>query len=211
MWAAGLGAGLATVASRRVVGRGYVWLASGTTVLFGLPAAWLAPSGAAWSYAACVAAALAGAAASHVRAVTALGAGTAGLFGAAAVADGMPADLVISGALFLGAVTTVMMLGHWYLVDPTLSRPLLKALAALGALGAVVDAVLSGLRSMPWAGDRTVLGAAFVVLAATSAVLMVLVRSALGERGYSGVMAATGLSYLAMLTSIGAVVLGRMV
>jgi hypothetical protein len=39
---------------------------------------------------------------------------------------------------------------------------------------------------------------------------MVMVYSALGERGYAGVMAATGLSYLAVLTSTGAVVLGRL-
>jgi hypothetical protein len=38
---------------------------------------------------------------------------------------------------------------------------------------------------------------------------MAAVFFALRERGYSGVMAATGLSYLAVLTSIGSAVLGR--
>jgi hypothetical protein len=36
------------------------------------------------------------------------------------------------------------------------------------------------------------------------------VWAALGEEGYPAVMAATGLSYLAVLTSIGAAVLGRL-
>jgi hypothetical protein len=43
----------------------------------------------------------------------------------------------------------------------------------------------------------------------TSIVLMVAVIAALRYPAYSGVMAATGLSYLAVLTTLGAVFLGR--
>ena len=57
--------------------------------------------------------------------------------------------------------------------------------------------------------DGGVTGWAFVVLAATSFVLMVAVWFALNEPSYPGVMAATGLSYLAILTAIGAAVAGR--
>jgi hypothetical protein len=39
---------------------------------------------------------------------------------------------------------------------------------------------------------------------------MAMVWSSLGEAGYSGVMAATGLSYLAVLTAAGAAVIGRL-
>ena len=46
--------------------------------------------------------------------------------------------------------------------------------------------------------------------AVASALLMVGVWLALAETGYSGVMAATGLSYLAVLTALGAAVLGRL-
>jgi hypothetical protein len=47
------------------------------------------------------------------------------------------------------------------------------------------------------------------VLAVTSVVLMVAVIAAIRYPAYSGVMAATGLSYLALLTTLGAVFVGR--
>lgn len=51
----------------------------------------------------------------------------------------------------------------------------------------------------------------FWVLMVTSVVLMVAVIAALRYPAYSGVMAATGLSYLALLTTLGAVFVGRAV
>jgi hypothetical protein len=50
---------------------------------------------------------------------------------------------------------------------------------------------------------------AFWVLMSTSVVLMGAVIASLRYPEYSGVMAATGLSYLAVLTSLGGVFLGR--
>jgi hypothetical protein len=50
---------------------------------------------------------------------------------------------------------------------------------------------------------------AFFALLGTSVLLMVAVLGALRYPAYAGVMAATGLSYLAVLTSLGAVFLGR--
>ena len=50
---------------------------------------------------------------------------------------------------------------------------------------------------------------ASVALAATSLLLMAAVWFALGYPSYPGVMAATGLSYLAVLTSLGSVILVR--
>ena len=47
------------------------------------------------------------------------------------------------------------------------------------------------------------------VLVVTSVVLMVAVIAAIRYPAYSGVMAATGLSYLALLTTLGAVFVGR--
>ena len=49
-----------------------------------------------------------------------------------------------------------------------------------------------------------------MVLAAATITLMAGVMGALRAEGYSGVMAATGLSYLALLTALGAAVVGRM-
>lgn len=208
IWAAGIAAGLALVASWRIVGPGYTWLAAGVTLLFGVPAALAGSGPLAW--AGSVFALAAGVAARRPGVAAALAAIAGGCFVIAAGIVEYPV-LAVSGALFLGGVTTEMMLGHWYLVDPRLPRQSLKRLSVIGAVGAVLDSaglVAHGI--LPWAGSDAVIGWAFVVLAATSVLLLVAVWFAIRERGYSGVMAATGLSYLAMLTAIGAVVLGRM-
>ena len=100
------------------------------------------------------------------------------------------------------------MIGHWFLIDPTLPRWALKRLAAIGAVGVVADAVVIGVDAgAGWSEE--VVGWAFVVLAVTTLVLMVAVWFALNEPSYPGVMAATGLSYLAILTAIGAAAAGR--
>ena len=49
----------------------------------------------------------------------------------------------------------------------------------------------------------------FWIMLGTSVVLMVGVIASLRYPAYSGVMAATGLSYLALLTTLGAVFVGR--
>ncbi|MGB8361347.1 MAG: hypothetical protein WCE80_08120, partial [Acidimicrobiia bacterium] len=51
----------------------------------------------------------------------------------------------------------------------------------------------------------------FWILLVTSIILMAAVIGALRYPAYSGVMAATGLSYLALLTTLGAVFVGRAV
>ena len=56
---------------------------------------------------------------------------------------------------------------------------------------------------------RVTTGRSIFSVAASAWASMVAVWAALGERGYPAVMAATGLSYLAVLTVIGAVVLAR--
>ena len=127
----------------------------------------------------------------------------------AAALDEWPV-LAVTGALFLGGVTTEMMLGHWYLVDPRLPRSALRTLAVIGGVGAVMDgSATSMMGAVPWPAADAVMGWAFVVLAVTTALLMIAVWLALRERGYAAVMAATGLSYLALLTAIGAAALGR--
>jgi hypothetical protein len=132
-------------------------------------------------------------------------------FTIASVEAGSPMTLAVTGAVALGAITTEMMLGHWYLVDPRMPRPVLRALALVGVAGIGVDMIFSAAGgAASWGDAQPVLGWGWLLLGTTSALLMVMVYSALGERGYAGVMAATGLSYLAVLTSTGAVVLGRL-
>jgi hypothetical protein len=130
-------------------------------------------------------------------------AGLAYLVEAGAMGGWLPA---IGAAVALGGVTGEMMLGHWYLVDPRLPRWALRSLALIGLGGLVLDAVvLTFFGSFP-GGGATV---AFWVLLVTSLVLMAAVLGALRQPAYSGVMAATGLSYLAVLTTLGAVFMGR--
>lgn len=54
------------------------------------------------------------------------------------------------------------------------------------------------------------LGWPFAALALLTGVLLLAVWSSLRQPSYSGVMAATGLSYLAVMTALGAVVTGRL-
>jgi hypothetical protein len=131
----------------------------------------------------------------------------AAFYGASAIPDGGWIG-TLTGAAVLGGVMGEMLLGHWYLIDPALPRWALKRLAVFGGLGMAADAVLILARGgLSWEED--VMGWAFVVLAGTTLVLMTAVWFALNEPSYPGVMAATGLSYLAILTAIGAVVSGR--
>ena len=142
---------------------------------------------------------------------------------AAGVAAGGPHALAVArtlaGALFLGAVSDAMLLGHWYLVQPGLGRgPLLElnrwlALTWPLEVGLLVWptgmlSVLSGSVDDGWGGT---LGWFWVACALTTLVLTVVTKAALKERAYSAVMAATGLLYLAILTAFGTDLVARAV
>jgi hypothetical protein len=142
---------------------------------------------------------------------------------AAGVAAGGPHVLAVGrtlgGALFLGAVSDAMLLGHWYLVQPGLGRgPLLELNRWLTLTWPVEVAlllwptgmlsVLSGSVDDGWGGT---LGWFWVACAVTTLVLAGVTRAALRERAYSAVMAATGLLYLAILTAFGTDLVARAV
>jgi hypothetical protein len=206
MWAAGASLGLAVVAWWGVVGPGFVWLAAGVGLLLGLPAALARPAGWIGVSALVVVAVMA-----RRRSVVTAGAlvASASWLGMGAL-ESHPAA-ALTGALFLGAVTAEMMLGHWYLVDPTLPRWALRRLVIAAIAGAVLDGLtLALLGGLDWTPADQAVGWGLVALWATSLLLLAGVYGALRESGYSGVMAATGLSYLALLTAIGAAVVGRM-
>ena len=206
-WAGGLAAGAAVVAAWRVVGPGYLWLAGGVTVLFGAGALWAEPSPPAIVATGALAAAIA-LARRPPAAVAAFALAAAGYFVAALPGSGVAATL--TGMAALGGVTAEMVLGHWYLVDPTLPRWALQRLDLAAAAGMAADVAVLALRgAWDWPAGDAVIGWAFVVLAAFSLLLLAAVWFALREPSYSGVMAATGLSYLAVLTVFGSTVLGR--
>ena len=138
---------------------------------------------------------------------------SATLLGALA-ADG-PAGLAVGrtmvGALFVGAITSAMLLGHWYLVQPGLARgPLLEMLRISGLLWLPETVVMlwptgmvSVLNGTIDDGYNGLLGWFWVASAAMTIVLVAVARAALRERQYSAVMAATGLVYLAIVTAFG--------
>ncbi len=135
-----------------------------------------------------------------------------GLIAAALDAGDSPLLLIARmfvGALFLGAVTDAMLLGHWYLVQPGMERdPLNQLVKWLGILwlpefvlfliptgmisafdGTIQDGY-DGLLAYFWAGSVV-----------TTIALIFVTVAALREKQYSAVMAATGLLYLAILTA----------
>jgi hypothetical protein len=118
--------------------------------------------------------------------------------------------LLVTGTLLLGGITTEMLLGHWFLVDPTLPRWSLIALDAVAALGLSFEvAVVVGSGSLVASGQDAAYSAVYAALATFCGLLMIGVWGSLREPRYSGVMAATGLSYLAVLVAFGVVTVGR--
>ena len=137
--------------------------------------------------------------------------GAVGLIGSVVANSGGVVDLlrVLVGAAFLGAITDLMLLGHWYLVQPGMTRKLLNeltnAVLFIWPLEVVVMilptgmiSVLNGSIDYGWNG---ILGYFWLGCAVLTGVLAFFTRAALKERSYSAVMAATGLSYLAILTA----------
>ena len=148
--------------------------------------------------------------------------GLVGLLAAGAVA-GDPVWLSIArtvvGALFLGAVTDAMLLGHWYLVQPQLGRGpigelndwLMRIWPVEVALLLVPTGMISALNGSIDDGYNGLLGWFWVACAVTTIVLAFVTKAALKERAYSAVMAATGLLYLAILTAFGTDLVARAV
>ena len=145
--------------------------------------------------------------------------GAVGLIGSVVANSGGIVDLlrVLVGAAFLGAVTDLMLLGHWYLVQPGMTRKLLNeltnAVLFIWPLEVVVMILPTGMISVlngsiddGWNG---ILGYFWLGCAVLTGVLAVFTRAALKERSYSAVMAATGLSYLAILTAFGTDLVAR--
>jgi hypothetical protein len=146
--------------------------------------------------------------------------GFVGLLGLAAVTGGaywLAAVRLLTGAVFLGAVTDAMLLGHWYLVQPGLSRKPLEDLVqvclyvwpleviALCLPPGMLDVLFGSVDD----GYGGLLGWMWAVSAITTLGLVWVTRLALREQYYSAVMAATGLLYLAILTAFGTDVVAR--
>ena len=128
---------------------------------------------------------------------------------------GGPAFLAVArtlvGALFLGAVSDCMLLGHWYLVQPGLERrpliDLVRWTAFLWPLELIVYLLPTGMISVLTGdiddGYGGLLGWFWGACSVGAIVLLGATRAALKEREYSAVMSATGLLYLTILAVFG--------
>ncbi len=146
--------------------------------------------------------------------------GLVGLIAAGADAGGnttLAIARTIIGALFLGAVSDAMLLGHWYLVQPGLSRKpiselndwLLKIWPVEVAMLLVPTGMISVINGSISDHYNGMLGWFWVACALLTGGLAWVTRLALRERFYSAVMAATGLLYLAILTAFGTDLVAR--
>lgn len=139
-------------------------------------------------------------------------------------AAGSPVDGVLLVLVFgvstvvLGAATTGMLLGHWYLVTPALTnRPLLRAivilLAGLILQAAVFPLALGGLRSSTSPGQALGLSPLLSWLWALGAVILPLMAAApaLFTCRLRSFMSTTGLLYLAMIALLPGQLLGQLV
>ena len=136
---------------------------------------------------------------------------------AGSLLDGAAIVLVVAlSAAVLGAATTGMLLGHWYLVTPALTnRPLLRAIAVL-LVSLVLQAILfpltlSGLaHGSGSVGQALGLSPVLTALWALSAVVLPLVAAglALPTCRLRSFMSTTGLLYLAMIAILPGQLLG---
>ena len=102
----------------------------------------------------------------------------------------------------VSGIFSLMMIGHWFLVDPTITRIGMKNIARSSMLiaGLLSLMIITGLISSE---ISTLYKNIIIGLYISSLVLSLGSLKSLNETSYTGVMAATGLSYLSLLVSLG--------
>ena len=203
MWAAGLAAAAGVVAWWGIVGRGYLWLTGAVAIVIGLATAFDSGLGIVAVGAGLVGIAFAG---KRVPSSAAFVVSAVVFLAIAADRDGWIS--AATGSLALGGITSEMLLGHWFLIDPRLPRWALRRLDIAGGVG-ILGEVIVGASRGTLRPPTDLFGFAYLALAATTILLTIGVWYSLREKGYEGVMAATGLSYLATLTVLAVAFLGR--
>tara|TARA_B100001564_G_scaffold210345_1_gene177030 strand:+ start:1512 stop:2174 length:663 start_codon:yes stop_codon:yes gene_type:complete len=112
--------------------------------------------------------------------------------------------------LLVSSVFSLMMIGHWFLVDPTISRVGMKNISIFSTSLSLCLSVLvffdfyessSNLFNLL---SNSVLNNVMVFLYISAAILSFGSFKSLQEKSYTGVMASTGLSYLSLIVSLGA-------
>ena len=112
--------------------------------------------------------------------------------------------------LLVSSVFSLMMIGHWFLVDPTIPRVGMKNIAifsiflSLGISLLVFFDFYESSSNLFNLLSSSVLNNVIAFLYISSAILSFGSFKSLQEKSYTGVMASTGLSYLSLIVSMGA-------
>ena len=103
----------------------------------------------------------------------------------------------------ISGIFSLMMIGHWFLVDPTISKEGMKKIAIVTSLQSLALIPLVQFDFIN-SGIVPIYKLVIICLYATTSILAFASYKSLNEKSYTGVMAATGLSYLSLIVSIGA-------
>ena len=112
--------------------------------------------------------------------------------------------------LLVSSVFSLMMIGHWFLVDPTIPRVGMKNIAIFSIFLSLGISILVFFDFYESSSDlfnllsNNVLNNVIVFLYVSAAILSFGSFKSLQEKSYTGVMASTGLSYLSLIVSMGA-------
>jgi len=115
-------------------------------------------------------------------------------------------DVVFNNLFPISLVSGVfssMMIGHWFLVDPTISKEGMKKIAITSTIQSLI---LTPLVFFEFIGQdiESIFKNVILILFLSTAILSFASYKSLGEKSYTGVMASTGLSYLSLIVSLGA-------
>jgi hypothetical protein len=103
-----------------------------------------------------------------------------------------------------------MMIGHWFLVDPTISRVGMKNIAKFSSIISILLSLLVFLGFFESSSSifniisSQELSYVVIGLYLSASLLSFGSYKSLQEKSYTGVMASTGLSYLSLIVSMGA-------
>ena len=112
--------------------------------------------------------------------------------------------------MMVSSVFSLMMIGHWFLVDPTISRDGMKNTAlfstylSIGISILVFSGFYESSSSLFNLISTDMIDNIIIFLYLSAALLSFGSYKSLKEKSYTGVMASTGLSYLSLIVSMGA-------
>lgn len=103
----------------------------------------------------------------------------------------------------ISGIFSLMLIGHWFLVDPTISKEGMKKIAIVTSVQPLLIIPLVYFNYLSDVISPTY-KLVIIFLYLSTGVLSFATYKSLNEKSYTGVMAATGLSYLSLIVSIGA-------